>query len=77
MTRWPMRSASRAQIARSGLGDKVHKATLHTLQGRERLVREISDWSELRKEYRQVLLVTSGTAGSSRKVVLDPEEITG
>ena len=34
-----------------------------------------ADWAEAGKEYRQVLLVTSGTAGRSGKVVLDPEAI--
>jgi len=33
------------------------------------------EWSEVSREYRQVLLVTSGTAGRSGKVVLDPEAI--
>ena len=33
------------------------------------------EWSEVGTEYRKVLLVTSGTAGRSGKVVLDPEEI--
>ena len=34
-----------------------------------------ADWAEVGREYRQVLLVTSGTAGRSGKVVVDPEEI--
>ncbi len=34
-----------------------------------------ADWAEVGRAYRQVLLVTSGTAGRSGKVVLDPEEI--
>jgi hypothetical protein len=33
------------------------------------------DWAEVGREYREVLLVTSGTASRSGKVVLDPEEI--
>ena len=34
-----------------------------------------TEWAEVGREYREVLLVTSGTAGRSGKVVLDPEEI--
>jgi putative transposase len=34
-----------------------------------------ADWAEVGREYREVLLVTSGTAGRSGKVVLDPQEI--
>ncbi len=34
-----------------------------------------TDWRKVAREYRQVLLVTGGRAGSSGKVVLDPEEI--
>ena len=34
-----------------------------------------ADWTQVSREYREVLLVTSGTAGRSGKVVLDPEEI--
>lgn len=30
-------------------------------------------WAEVSRQYREVLLVTSGTAGRSGKVVLDPE----
>ena len=33
------------------------------------------DWERVGREYRQVLLVSSGSAGSSGKVVLDAEEI--
>jgi len=34
-----------------------------------------AEWAAVSREYRQVLLVTSGTAGRSGKVVLDPEAI--
>jgi putative transposase len=34
-----------------------------------------AEWGQVSREYRQVLLVSSGTAGRSGKVVLDPEEI--
>jgi len=34
-----------------------------------------SEWSQVSREYREVLLVTSGTASRSGKVVLDPEAI--
>lgn len=34
-----------------------------------------TDWAEASTGYRQVLLVTSGTAGHSSKTVLNPEEI--
>ena len=34
-----------------------------------------ADWAEVSREYRQVLLVTSGTAGRSGKLVVDPEAI--
>jgi putative transposase len=34
-----------------------------------------ADWAQVSREYRQVLLVTSGTAGRSGKVVLEPEAI--
>jgi len=34
-----------------------------------------AEWTEIGREYREVLLVTSGTAGRSGKVVLDPDEI--
>ena len=34
-----------------------------------------ADWTQVSREYREVLLVTSGTAGRSGKVVLDPEAI--
>jgi hypothetical protein len=34
-----------------------------------------ADWAEVGREYREVLLVTSGAASRSGKVVLDPEEI--
>ena len=35
------------------------------------------DWERVGREYRQVLLVSSGSAGGSGKVVLDAEEIRG
>ena len=34
-----------------------------------------ADWSEVGREYREVLLVTSGRAGGPGKVVVDPEAI--
>lgn len=34
-----------------------------------------ADWAEVSRQHREVLLVTSGTAGRSGKVVLDPEAI--
>ncbi len=34
-----------------------------------------ADWVRVSREYRQVLLVTSGTAGRSGKVVLEPDAI--
>jgi putative transposase len=34
-----------------------------------------SEWAQVGREYREVLLVTSGTAGRSGKVVLEPEAI--
>jgi len=48
-----------SQLARKGLAS-FHRA---------------GDWGEVGREYRRVLLVTSGAAGGSGKVVLDPEEI--
>jgi hypothetical protein len=36
---------------------------------------ENPDWAEAGRRYRELLLVTSGTAGSAEKVVLDPEEL--
>ena len=47
------------EAARQGLGS-FHRTT---------------EWAQVGREYREVLLVTSGTAGRSGKVVLDPGEI--
>jgi len=56
MTRWPMRSASRDKLADSTLGDKVHRATLHTLHNRARLVASIPEWGDLRQRAREARL---------------------
>jgi hypothetical protein len=48
-----------SEVARRGL------ATFH----------RSTDWAEVGREYRKVLLVTSGAASRSGKVVVDPEEI--
>ncbi|RLB55921.1 MAG: (Fe-S)-binding protein, partial [Deltaproteobacteria bacterium] len=48
MTRWRLRDVTRDKIADRALGDKVHKATLHTLAGRARLVAEMPHWEQLR-----------------------------
>ncbi|MBW2456576.1 MAG: LUD domain-containing protein [Deltaproteobacteria bacterium] len=49
MSRWPLRDVTRAKIADRALGDKVHKATLHTVHGRARLVADMPQWAELRE----------------------------
>ena len=56
MTRWPMREKSREKLADPSLGDKVHKATLHTLRKRDELVAGMPDWEELRGRARQARL---------------------
>lgn len=56
MSRWPMREVSRAKVADPSLGDKVHKATLHSLGKRAQLLNEIPEWEELRAQARQMRL---------------------
>ncbi len=56
MTRWPMREKSREKLADASLGDKVHKATLHTVRKRAELVAELPDWQDMRALARQARL---------------------
>ena len=56
MTRWNMRDAAREKLADPKLADKVHKATLHTLDGRAGLVAQMSDWESLRERGREARL---------------------
>ncbi len=56
MTRWPMRRNCRKKLADPSLGDKVHRATLRTLDKREHLVAELPNWQELRDRARQLKL---------------------
>lgn len=53
MSGWPMREKAREKLADSSLGDKVHKATLHTVRKRAELVASIPDWSQLREKAQQ------------------------
>jgi L-lactate dehydrogenase complex protein LldF len=46
------RDASRAKLDELGLGDKVHKATLHTVRRRDQLVGPMLDWESLRDRAR-------------------------
>lgn len=50
------REASREKLIEPGLGDKVHKATLHTVHNRARLVAEMPDWESLRERGREARL---------------------
>ena len=50
------RQASIAKLNEPGLGDKVHKATLHTTHGRDRLVESMPDWDSLRHRAREARL---------------------
>lgn len=47
------RKASQSKLAEAGLGDKVHKATLHTVQRRDRLVEQMPEWESLRERARE------------------------
>lgn len=56
MNRWNLREVSREKLADRSLGDKVHRATLRTLEKRSHLVEEIPDWEELRDRARGLRL---------------------
>ena len=56
MNRWNLREISREKLADRSLGDKVHRATLRTLEKRAHLVEEIPDWEELRDRARGLRL---------------------
>jgi L-lactate dehydrogenase complex protein LldF len=56
MTRWPLRQVSREKVADRSLGDKVHRATLRTVEKRAHLVAEIPDWEALRTKARALRL---------------------
>ncbi len=56
MSRWPMREASRNKLRDPSLGNKVHKATLHTVQKRAELVATLPAFNDLRKRAREARL---------------------
>ena len=56
MSRHNFREASRTSLADPGLASKVHKATLHTVALRSRLVETMHDWEELRIRAREARL---------------------
>jgi L-lactate dehydrogenase complex protein LldF len=56
MSRWPLRQVTREKVADRSLGDKVHRATLRTVEKRAHLVAEIPDWEALRTKARELRL---------------------
>ncbi|NMC69735.1 MAG: LUD domain-containing protein [Myxococcales bacterium] len=56
MTAGNLRRRARAAVADRGLGDKVHRATLRTVEKRAHLVAGIPDWEELRRRARALRL---------------------
>mgnify|MGYP000067782111 CR=1 FL=1 len=56
MTAGGLRRRARAAVADRGLGDKVHRATLRTVEKRAHLVAGIPDWEDLRRRARAVRL---------------------
>lgn len=56
MTRWPLRRVSRDKTAERALGDKVHRATLHTVGRRAQMVAQIPSWAALREQARAARL---------------------
>jgi len=56
VNRWPMRERTREKTADRSLGDKVHRATLRTVNHRAELVAERPDWEELRARAREARL---------------------
>ena len=56
MSSGAFRDASRAKLAEPGLADKVHKATLHTVDKRDQLVADTPEWESLRLRGREARL---------------------
>lgn len=56
MSRWPLRRRTCEAAADHGLGDKVHRATLRTVEKRDHLVAELPEWEELRQRVRALRL---------------------
>lgn len=56
MSSGPFRDNARAKLEEHGLGDKVHKATLHTVARRDALVQQMPDWESLRTRAREARL---------------------
>ncbi|MBI5532598.1 MAG: LUD domain-containing protein [Deltaproteobacteria bacterium] len=56
MSHGRMRDASREKLVDRSVGDKVHRATLRTLDKREHMVETIPDWEALRKRAREIRL---------------------
>ena len=56
MKRWSIRDEAIKKLAEPGLGDKVHKATLHTVARRDELVAAIPEWQALRELGRRARL---------------------
>ncbi|MBW2525860.1 MAG: LUD domain-containing protein [Deltaproteobacteria bacterium] len=48
MKRWPLREVTRDKAADPRLGDKIHRATLHTVTQRRARVAALADWEERR-----------------------------
>jgi L-lactate dehydrogenase complex protein LldF len=58
VSRWPARREIRARARDRALGDKLHRATLRTIEKREHLVDELPEWEELRRRAREIRLDT-------------------
>ena len=56
MTRWPLRRRTGEAVADRDLGDKVHRATLRTVEKRDHLVAELPEWDALRGRARALRL---------------------
>jgi len=56
MSRWPLRRVLGEKLADRSLGDKVHRATLRTVEKRAHLVDEIPEWEALRQRAREIRL---------------------
>ncbi|MBI5485805.1 MAG: LUD domain-containing protein [Deltaproteobacteria bacterium] len=56
MSEKPFRRVAAAKVAEPELGDKVHRATVRTVEKRAHLVAEIPDWESLRRRARELRL---------------------
>ena len=56
MSRGSFRRISSAKTAEPGLGDKLHRATLRTVEKRAHLIAEIPEWETLRRKAREIRL---------------------